>query len=130
LPAWIERRDIEYFYEDSISLYGGLHGPPDKDALGATLARPQRRLEYAPESDIYELAASYGFGFARNHCFPDGNKRLALMAMDTFLMLNDIELEPDEAEAVVIVRAVASGEYGEDELADWLRRNCRLSDPP
>jgi len=107
-----------------MSQYGGLPGLANEDALAATLARPQQQLEYEPDSTLYDLAASYGFGFARNHCFPDGNKRVALAAIDVFLMLNGQDLVPDEAEAVVIIKAVATGEYSQADLSEWLERNC------
>jgi len=107
-----------------MSQYGGLPGLPNEDALAATLARPQQQLAYEPDSTVYDLAASYGFGFARNHCFPDGNKRVALASMDVFLMLNGIDLVSDEAETVVIINAVAAGEYSQSDLAEWLESNC------
>lgn len=124
MPDWLERRDIEFHYEEMMSQYGGLPGLPNEDALAATLARPQQQLAYEPDSTVYDLAASYGFGFARNHCFPDGNKRVALASMDVFLMLNGIDLVSDEAETVVIINAVAAGEYSQSDLAEWLESNC------
>ena len=102
---------------------------PNEDALAATLARPQNLLNYEPSSSIFDLAAAYGFGFARNHCFPDGNKRLALASMDIFLSLNGFDLVPDEAETVVVINALAAGEYEQADLAEWLEQNSSpLSD--
>lgn len=103
--------------------HGGLSGQPDEDRVQATLARPQRLLEYEPESTLFELAAAYGYGFARNHCFPDGNKRAALAAMDVFLILNGQDLIPDEAEAVAIINSIATDEISQAELAEWLEVN-------
>ncbi len=120
---WLERRDIDLFHGDLIEKFGGLDGPPKEGALEATLARPQHLLAYQPQSTIFELAAAYGFGFARNHCFPDGNKRVALAAMDVFLMLNGLDLIVDEAEAVVIVQTAAAGDLSQEELAEWLGAN-------
>jgi death-on-curing protein len=125
LTAWLERRDVDLHYDELIVRYGSLAGLPNEGALAATLARPQHLLAYEPDSTLFDLAAAYGFGFARNHCFPDGNKRMALSSMDVFLMLNGQDLVPDEAEAVVIVTAVAAGEFSQDELAEWLERNSR-----
>lgn len=123
MPAWLERRDVEFSHEQLMSQYGGLPGLPNEVALAATLARPQQQLAYEPSSTLYDLAASYGFGFARNHCFPDGNKRIALAAMDVFLMLNGRDLVPDEAEAVVIIGALAAGEYSQADFSEWLQNN-------
>jgi death-on-curing protein len=120
---WLERRDIVLFHGDLLEKLGGLAGPPNEGALEATLARPQNLLAHHPESTIFELAAAYGHGFARKHCFPDGNKRVALAAMDVFLMLNGKDLVVDEAEAVVIVKTVAAGDLSQEELAEWLASN-------
>ena len=123
MVEWLERRDVELFYESLMKLHGGLQGPADDDRLAATLARPQQLLSYEPESTLCDLAAAYGYGLARNHCFPDGNKRIALAAMDVFLMLNGLDLVADEAETVVIVNAVAADEFSQEELAQWLEQN-------
>ena len=129
MTDWLERRDVDYNYKFLMAQHGGPKGPPDEDALAATLARPQQLLAYEPESNLFELAASYGYGFARNHCFPDGNKRIALAAMDIFLMLNNVDLVPDEAEAVVIVNEIAADELSQEDLASWLEQNSRPLDP-
>lgn len=119
----LERRDIDLHYGVLLNEHGGLPGLPDEGALAATLARPQHLLTFEPESTIFDFAAAYGFGFARNHCFPDGNKRVALAAMDVFLAINDIDLVPDEAEAVVIINTTAAGDLSQEELAEWLQAN-------
>ena len=120
---WLERRDIDLHHGELVADYGGLSGPPDEGALEATLARPQNLLAYQPESTIFELAASYGYGLACNHCSPDGYKRAALAAMDVFLATNGQDLTADEAEAVVVVNAVAAGELSQEELTEWLESN-------
>ncbi len=93
--------------------------------MEANLARPRHLLTYETDSTIPRLAASYGFGFARNHCFPDGNKRIALAAIGVFLADNDFEFIADEVETVVTIRAVAAGELSEAELAAWIEANSR-----
>lgn len=125
MAVWLERRDVDYFHGELLEQYGGLPGPPDEDALESTLARPQQLLNYEPDSTLFELAAAYGYGFARNHCFPDGNKRVALAAMDIFLSINGFELEPDEVDAVVILNEVAADEISRSELSEWLEANSR-----
>jgi death on curing protein len=41
---------------------------------------------------VYELAAAYAYELIKNHCFIDGNKRIALIAAHTFLAINGVEL--------------------------------------
>ena len=120
MPVWLQTREILHFHAELLSEHGGLAGPPDDNAVESTLARPRNRLAYEPDSSIYELAAAYGFGFSRNHCFPDGNKRLALTAIDVFLQVNGFDLRVDEAEAVVAIRAVAAGELTGQALSRWV----------
>jgi death-on-curing protein len=72
------------------------------------------------------LAAAYGFALARDHCFPDGNKRVALATMDVFLQLNGYELTAtDSPETVATIRALAAGELSEIQLAEWIKTNCQ-----
>jgi death-on-curing protein len=104
--------------------HGGLTGTPDEHRLQATLARPQQLLAYGnPTPSIFELAAAYSFGLARNHCFPDGNKRVALAAADIFLQINGHELTAPEPEAVMIILEVAEGGLSQEELAQWIAIN-------
>jgi death on curing protein len=75
------------------------------------------------------LAAAYGFGLARGHCFPDGNKRVALATMDVFLQLNGYELTAaDSPETVATIRALAAGELTESELGVWITANYKPLD--
>jgi death-on-curing protein len=96
--------------------------------LEAALSRPQNLLAYGDsEPNLTRLAAAYAFALARGHCFPDGNKRVALATVDVFLQLNGYELTAaDGPEAVTIFRALAAGELSEDQLAAWIAANCEL----
>ena len=70
------------------------------------------------------LAATYGWGLARNHAFADGNKRTAFVAVELFLMLNGCELMADDADCVLTMLRVAAGELEEEAFADWVRRHA------
>jgi death-on-curing protein len=71
--------------------------------------------------DLAALAASYGYGLAKNHPFIDGNKRAAFLAIGLCLDLNGMSLEVDQGEAIATIFALAAGEIGEEELAAWIR---------
>lgn len=107
--------------------HGGLPGAEREGALSAALARPLHMLEYSRvRPDLPRLAAAYGFAIARGHCFPDGNKRMALAVIDVFLQLNGHELIAPEAEAAVVTRRLAAGEFSEDRLAAWIAANSAM----
>jgi death on curing protein len=106
---------------DMIRTHGGLPGIRDENALESALARPQHRWVYGRGVDVADLAATYGFGLARNHPYRDGNKRAAFLAMLVFLGLNGYDLEAPEPDVVTVMLKVAAGELSEAALAKWLR---------
>ena len=120
-PIWLDRILLEVVHTDQILEHGGSLGIRDEGLLESALARPIHKWSYDSNTDLAALAAAYGFGIAKNHPFIDGNKRAALMAIYTFLAINDFELEAPEPEAVSMILAVADGSTTEDELATWIR---------
>ncbi len=103
--------------------HGGAPGVRDSGLFDSALARPQHLLAYG-EPDAAALAATYGWGLARNHAFADGNKRTAFVAVELFLMLNGCELMADDADCVLTMLRVAAGELEEEAFADWVRRHA------
>ena len=74
--------------------------------------------------DLVDKAAVLCVRLARNHPLPDGNKRVAYLAMVEFLARNGVEwIPPSVDETVTTIERVASGQFSEQELADWLRAN-------
>ena len=123
-PVWVPASAVRAIHAQLLREYGGLSGPSREPALESTLARPQQLLTYSDQaSSIFQLAAAYGFGLARNHCFPDGNKRIALAIIDVFMQLNGFELIAREEDAVLTIRSLAAGELSEAELASWIENN-------
>lgn len=124
MPRWIPEAAIRAIHAELLIEHGGLDGPVNEDMLGATLARPQHLDTYSnPAASLFQLAAAYGFGFAKNHCFKDGNKRISLSAIDVFLRMNGHELTAQEAEAVIVIESLAAGDTSEDDLAHWIEAN-------
>ena len=123
MPEWLSAREVIYFHRMLIEEHGGLHGIRDEGALESTLARPINLLSYEPETPLHKLAASYGFGFAKNHIFNDGNKRISLAIMDIFLRINGMQLVAQEVDAVCVILDLATGSMQETDLANWIREN-------
>ena len=73
--------------------------------------------------DFVDKAAVLLVHLARNHPLPDGNKRVAWVAIRLFLEINDWSwtAQPaiDDTEGAVL--AIASGEWDETRTASWLR---------
>ena len=94
-------------------------------ALESALGRARNRWAYEG-GDLPRLAAAYGFGIARNHPFVDGNKRAALLAIISFLGLNDVEFTASEADATQAVLGLAAGDLDEAGYAAFLRANISV----
>ena len=86
--------------------------------------RASRASCAAHRADLCALAAAYGVGLAKNHAFLDGNKRTAFQVMYVFLGLNGLRIDAAEPEVVLLMFDVASGETGEEALAEWLRHRA------
>ena len=122
---WLERLTLVLLHAESLAKYGGLPGMRDEGLLEGALARPRNLHAYEDVEDIVTLAACYGVAVAKNHPFNDGNKRAAFLAALTFARINGVAIVADEADAATTMVAVAAGEIGQPELAEWLRRNVR-----
>lgn len=121
-PVWLTVELVVAFHDEQLLEFGGLEGLRDRSMLESALDRPRNKFVYG-ETDLARLAAAYAFGLVRNHPFADGNKRASLLAIVTFLGLNNIDFVAPEAESVVIIRDLAAGEVDEDGLARWIRDN-------
>ena len=75
--------------------------------------------------DLYpskaEKAARIGFSLISNHAFVDGNKRIGMYIMLTFLEVNGLRVRPTNEEVVRVGLGVAAGEMKYDELLAWVR---------
>ncbi len=120
-PAWVLPELVQAIHQTLLAEHGGLPGVRDKDLLGSALARPPQKATYESAASIFDLAAFYSYGLARNHPFIDGNKRIALTVAAVFLELNGYSLDATEAEAVLIYQQLAAGSLTEEELAAWIR---------
>lgn len=130
-PKWLSRFAVDRMQEALIRQDGGSYGIRDGGLIDSALARPVNRWQYDPGSDLAALAASYGYGLAKNHGYVDGNKRIALAVLSVFLFRNGLLLEASEPEVVVAMLALAAGELSEADLADWLRQKAvPLEDEP
>ena len=119
-PNWLGLDFARALYDRYMVLHGGRPGEPRPELLEAALARPRHRHPFG-SSDLFELAAAYAFAIARDHPFPDGNKRIALTLAGVFLRLNGWRFRGPETEAVTMTLALAAGELDEPAFASWLK---------
>lgn len=127
MPEWLSAPDVMGLHDEAVAEYGGLGGLRDRPLLESAVARPQNLAAYgADHPSMFELAAAYCVGIAKNHPFIDGNKRAGYQAASAFLGLNGYLLTPPQVEIVDMMVEVARGNVTEAEIAEWF---CRNSSP-
>ena len=120
--VWLLTETILVIHNRQIAEHGGESGLRDEGLLASALARPHNLFAYSqPTPDIADLAAAYAYGISRDHPFIDGNKRTALVAARTFLLLNGVNLSATQDEKFHTFLRLAEGVLTEEHLAEWIR---------
>jgi death-on-curing protein len=73
--------------------------------------------------ELVDKVAALVYGIISNHPFSDGNKRVAVVALDVMLALNGATLVATNDEVYDLALAVASG-MPRDELRRWIVAHC------
>lgn len=111
---------VEALHELTIKRIGGSHGLRDRGLLESAVARAENLEYYRPEASIGELAATLGWGLIKNHAFIDGNKRVGINSLITFLDENGYYLTCSQPEETAMVLKAAAGEINEVEWVSWV----------
>ncbi len=116
--------EILDLHRQIIETSGGAIGIRDLGMLESAIAQP--RMTFGGE-ELYpssiDKAAALGFSLIMNHPFVDGNKRIGHAAMETFLVLNELEISASVDEQEQIVLALASGELERSQFVEWLKQH-------
>jgi len=90
--------------------------------LEAALARPASYAHYE-DADLALQAAALAHGLAEGQPFIEGNKRLALAALHTFLLVNGLQIDASQDErARWILDLAAMGKTAEAKVRDLAAR--------
>lgn len=115
----INRENVLSIYKILVEATGGTVGIRDEGLLLSAIEAPYQTFsgeELFPT--ILEKAVRLGFGLVSNHPFIDGNKRIGILVMLTFLELNGISLEVTDDEVIDMGLGVASGKYKYEDLLE------------
>ncbi len=99
-----ELRDINLLnsaIEDVYQTFGGQELYPTKEEKGARL----------------------GYTLISNHAFVDGNKRIGMYVMLTFLEVNGIRMDCTNEDVIFAGLSVASGSMNYEHLLAWVREH-------
>lgn len=119
---WINRDAVLAIHDVQLAQHGGLDGVTDSNLVDSALARPEQLHAYGdPPPDVFDLAAAYGYGIAKNHGFSDGNKRTGWILARLFLADNGVSIQYTAQDAIEVMLGVAAGTISEQAFAQWMR---------
>jgi death on curing protein len=129
-PCWLTPGDVYDMHRDIIAETGGEDGVLDLKALDSTLNKPKNLYCYEENGiTLYDLAACYAYGLVKNHCFVDGNKRVALLATYMFLEIHGIELVASQDDAASLFLGLAESfetqEVARERVKNWIQKNSQ-----
>ena len=70
-----------------------------------------------------EKGAKLGYSLISNHAFVDGNKRIGMYVLLTFMEINGVRIDPTEEEVARVGLAVAAGSMDYEDLLEWVRQH-------
>lgn len=128
----IEGEPVYLELTDALELYAAIIGATATEAgdqlreragLESALGRPRAYAHYEG-ADLALQAAVLAHGIAESQTFIDGNKRLALVAMLTFLEINGYRVEAPDSDLAAWILSLSAGTTPA-QLAQTLRNRLR-----
>ena len=103
---------------------GGSIGVRDDGLLDSALEQAFSGFcdtEFYPTKE--EKGARLGYTLISNHAFVDGNKRIGMYVMLTFLEVNGIRMDCTNEDVIFAGLSVASGSMNYEQLLAWVREH-------
>ena len=114
--------EVYWMHDHTLLEHGGTAGIRDAAALESALIAVRNRRLYE-DAPLVQCAATYAYHLSQAHAFLDGNKRIAAMATEMFLRLNDMALRATNDEIAELFLGIAASEISraqiEQQLTAW-----------
>ena len=117
----IQKDDVIEIYDLIIETTGGRKGIRDEGLLDSAINSAYQTFagqEIFPT--VEEKAARMGYGLVANHAFLDGNKRIGMLIMLSFLEVHEIDLDYSDEDIINIGVSLASGKAEYEDLLKWI----------
>lgn len=123
---YLKLKEVIDLHHQVVEQSGGSLGIRDLGALESAVAQPL--MSFGGE-DLYPTleakAAALGFSLVMNHPFVDGNKRIGHAAMETFLILNGVEIYASVDEQEQVILSLAAGKLERESFTEWLKQHIK-----
>ena len=131
--AWstITESDVLQAHFMAIERFGGVHSHPKVGCVERCLAAAITGSLYGQDQDndgpsLTMIAAFVLVYLAKNHCFVDGNKRVAWASLVRTFHLNGLHVRADQIEAANVVCDVVVGNWDVRDVVRWLSKPGRV----
>ena len=124
-PMFLTLDEVLRIHRSEIEAHGGGRGVLNAGLLESAIAQPAASFGgQRAHADLAEMAGAYLFHLAKNHCFVDGNKRVAALSAVVFLAMNGVDFDVPPNNYYYLTYGVASGTNDKADVADFFRRNA------
>jgi death on curing protein len=126
-PAWlISVERVHSLHAYALERWGGSAGIRNAGCVEGSIGNSVNAALYAMETgdeepDVLTVAAHVLFYLARNHCYTDGNKRIAWLAFTDQIAVLGLDVDATQADVEGFVLNVASGTVtNADAVRAWI----------
>ena len=118
------REKVKLLHQLMAEATGGSVGVRDEGLLDSAIEGAFATfdgVELYPSKE--EKVAKLGYSLISNHAFVDGNKRIGVYVMLSFLELNGIHIEAADEDVVSLGLGVADGRMEQKDILDWIHKH-------
>lgn len=115
------REKVKLLHQLMAQATGGSVGVRDEGLLDSALESAFATFdgfELYPSKE--EKAAKIGYSLVANHAFVDGNKRIGIYVMFSFLELNGIHIDATNEDVVKLGLGIADGSVKYEDILTWI----------
>ena len=120
----IHKENVLILHKMILESSGGRDGVRDFGLLDSALNSAFQTFDgFELYPSMEEKAARLGYCLISNHPFVDGNKRIGILVMLSFLTINGINIKSTDEELISIGMSLASGKMKYDGLVEWINNH-------
>lgn len=120
----LNKKSVLLLHDLVLENSGGRAGVRDIALLDSAIACAYQTFDGVElYQSVEEKAARLCYGLISNHAFVDGNKRIGILVMLTFLKINNVDVKSSDEDLIKIGYGIANSTMGYKEILKWINDN-------
>ena len=120
----LNKKSVPLLHDLDLENSGGRAGVRDIALLDSAIACAYQTFDGVElYQSVEEKAARLCYGLISNHAFVDGNKRIGILVMLTFLKINNVDVKSSDEDLIKIGYGTANSTMGYKEILKWINDN-------